>query len=389
MEVPSVFVSSTCYDLEQVRADLRDFILGLGLRPILSEYSSFPVNPDLAAVRNCLTVVRQHAEIFVLICGDRYGTVDSSGRSFTNLEYVEARAKGIPIYIFVKRKVLQALPLWRNNPDINVTNFVDSAKLLEFVQMLHDSGDHWVYPFDRADEIIGTLREQLARLFGDGLQLRQRITGNPLPAELLALDGEPLRLVLERPKGWEYRLFVATVKQQFLDVANLKYYLTQGLGAGNPVRVQPRDLVDWFHSKNNELRGLVRTVKALVEDSFQDAIGAPGQPGDASKIAHVANRFGDCYRHILEWSLEFQDLALPEEFDHLRHTAAQWPLPTLTNLEELIDSIESGLHEALENVEEGKKRVLTYEITFELSDHVADEIVKEMERLKCAGHLSD
>ena len=50
---PSVFVSSTFYDLAQVRQDLRLFFESLGMVPVLSESSSFPVDPNLGAVENC------------------------------------------------------------------------------------------------------------------------------------------------------------------------------------------------------------------------------------------------------------------------------------------------------------------------------------------------
>ena len=33
----NIFISSTCYDLSQVRQDLRDFISGLGHTPMMSE----------------------------------------------------------------------------------------------------------------------------------------------------------------------------------------------------------------------------------------------------------------------------------------------------------------------------------------------------------------
>lgn len=44
---PSIFVSSTCYDLKQIRRDIREFIeADLGYEAILSEYDSFPIDPD-------------------------------------------------------------------------------------------------------------------------------------------------------------------------------------------------------------------------------------------------------------------------------------------------------------------------------------------------------
>ena len=36
----NIFISSTCYDLSQVRPDLRDFISGLGHTPMMSEQKS-------------------------------------------------------------------------------------------------------------------------------------------------------------------------------------------------------------------------------------------------------------------------------------------------------------------------------------------------------------
>ena len=43
----NIFISSTCYDLSQVRQDLRDFISGLGYNPMMSEQNDFPIDPQL------------------------------------------------------------------------------------------------------------------------------------------------------------------------------------------------------------------------------------------------------------------------------------------------------------------------------------------------------
>lgn len=65
---PSIFVSSTCYDLKQIRQDIREFIEeDLGYEAILSEYDSFPIDPDRDTINNCLRVVEQRADIMVLI----------------------------------------------------------------------------------------------------------------------------------------------------------------------------------------------------------------------------------------------------------------------------------------------------------------------------------
>src|SRR5438034_1299966 len=77
---PSVFVSSTCYDLSQVRLDLKRFIEGFGYEAVISEHPAFPVNPQVGTVINCVNAVRDRADLFVLIVGGQYGTaVDGAG----------------------------------------------------------------------------------------------------------------------------------------------------------------------------------------------------------------------------------------------------------------------------------------------------------------------
>ena len=85
---PGVMVSSTFYDLQQQREDLRRFIQNeLGYRALLSEHSSFPVNPAINTIDNCRERVRRDADVLILVIGGRYGSVvDESAPSFTNLE---------------------------------------------------------------------------------------------------------------------------------------------------------------------------------------------------------------------------------------------------------------------------------------------------------------
>ena len=127
--LPTVFVSSTCYDLKQIRKDIKDFIEHhLGFDAILSEYDSFPLDPNIGNIQNCIRIVRERADIFILVVGNRYGHITGNGKSITNLEYINARAKGIPIYVFVDKSLLNVLPIWKNNPTIDLTNWSSVKK---------------------------------------------------------------------------------------------------------------------------------------------------------------------------------------------------------------------------------------------------------------------
>lgn len=136
---PTVFVSSTCYDLKQIREDLKEFFdENYGFHTILSEFNSFPIDPCVGTFENCLSNVDRIAEIFILIVGTRYGYETDQGKSITNLEYLHAKAKGIPIYVFVSKQLYNNLPLWRTNKDGDFSSIVDNPKIFEFVSEIYD-----------------------------------------------------------------------------------------------------------------------------------------------------------------------------------------------------------------------------------------------------------
>lgn len=106
---PSIFVSSTCYDLKQIRQDIREFIeADLGYEAILSEYDSFPIDSDKDTINNCLRVVEQRADIMVLIVGSRYGYITDHGEKALKEALGERGTPGNAEYIiYVAEKLIE------------------------------------------------------------------------------------------------------------------------------------------------------------------------------------------------------------------------------------------------------------------------------------------
>lgn len=132
----NIFVSSTCYDLSQIRSDLKDFITEIGHQPLLSEDNSFPIDARKTSVENCIDTVKNYADLFILIIGDRYGYQIENDKSITNTEFLTALEKGIPIYTFTLKKMINYLSIWRDNPSGNYSNIVDSTKYLNLLMIL-------------------------------------------------------------------------------------------------------------------------------------------------------------------------------------------------------------------------------------------------------------
>lgn len=74
MANPRVFVSSTCYDLGEVRDSLYSFIKSYNFDPVLSERGDVFYHPELHTHDSCIKEI-ENCQIFVLIIGGRFGGI--------------------------------------------------------------------------------------------------------------------------------------------------------------------------------------------------------------------------------------------------------------------------------------------------------------------------
>lgn len=379
MRKPSVFVSSTCYDLKQLRSDLRLYLENAGLDPVLSEYATFPVDPDAPTVANCRRAVERNADVFVMVIGGRYGSMTDQGKSVTNLEYVTAKAKGIPVYVFVMRSLLSILPVWRENPGGNYASVADSPKLFDFISSIQSGGDQWVFPFDDAQEIVSVLRAQLAYLFGDALELRKRASQYGVRSGKYAhLSGRELRLVIDRPEAWEYLLFSEALSRELEANADLKRDWLYNVAFGASVPGTPKNLFAYFQQKNTEASRLFTLFNTLFDQALTSGFGAPGQPGDPDAILYVASRAGAIYKAALEWKLDFLRVAVNEALAPLRSAAACLCDNAVKEVEEFASDLSTRLADALAEPK-GVRREMTIKLVLTVPDLAAFH--DELERL--------
>ena len=382
MRRPALFVSSTCYDLRQVRADLKIFAEGAGLEPLLSEHNSFPVNPDLGTVDNCLTVVNAKADIFLLIVGARYGSIVDGGKSITNLEYLTARAKGIPVYAFVARALLDLLPVWRANPSGDFTSVTDSPKLFQFITELRENGANWVFPFDTAQDIFEALRAQLAYLFMEALELRQRVrSAGALSPTLTKYPGRILRLIVERPPLWEHLLFSQALEEELKGLVDRRRDWQYGLALGRGTRMSPREFNKWLRAKIGEAQRMIETGGRIVKQALPVALGPAGVSGDVDALLHAATRLAAVYENALEWKLDFLRLDLHPELTGLRAITSRFCDNVVSDIETFSHELQDGMRQALEALKSGSSCKLQVSLTFTSCEEVVSQMQCEMERL--------
>lgn len=375
----TLFVSSTCYDLAQLRANLRDFAEAVGLEPALSELDSFPVDPSQSAIQNCLEVVRTRADLFVLVVGGRYGSMNEAGNSITNLEYLEASARGLPKYVFVKSEILSILPIWRANPNADFSSTVDTPKLFEFVSKLKDGGEVWVFPFSNAQDITNTLRKQLSYLFADCLALRAKLQPVDLPA--LQFGPESLRLYVEKPSGWEYLVFAKILQERVLSHKSKRLDLELGISFGPVIKFRDyRAALEWMSTKLPQIVQIATSLSQLLNSGIAKAVGAPGEPGDIQRIEHVASRIAEGYLQTIDWTLEFHRLAVESDLDGLMKAMSNFSSNMLAEIEEFSASLYGRLQHVFANHKPGD----TVNFTLTLTVPDTTEFHQKMQQLNDA-----
>lgn len=362
--------------------DLKRFIEGIGYEAVVSESANFPVNPQASTIENCLNAVRDRADILILIVGARYGSVVvERDRSITNLEYLEAKSKGIPVYVFITDKILQSLPIWRDNRNGDYSNFVDSPKLFEFAEYLRTESGQWVFGFNEVNDIVEKLRIQLAHLFTDALEVRGKVLGAKLSADLLNLPAEPLTILLERPPAWEYRFFAAVLRCELARLSQLRLDVKYNIRIGPVIPLDnPQDVMRWMGTQMTRVMRLVKSADKLMNEVIQEALGPPGISGDPSLLAYVGRRLAGVVEGLMQWRIDFATVKTPEDFDRLVQITAGIPIDAITKLEEIAPLLDSEIDKAEAALARGEQ--YTANVMMVLETAIPDQFHTEMDRLQ-------
>lgn len=183
MAKPRVFVSSTYYDLRHIRDRLEAFIEGFAYDPVLFESGDIPFRHDVPLDESCYAEILS-CHILILIIGGRYGSPTSEEKSnrkdevdkryefyssITRKEYLTARERDIPIFIFVEKNVLAEYETYKQNKNNSISYaHVESVNVFRLLdEIIGRERNNYVRGFDRFDDIAIWLREQWAGLFAD------------------------------------------------------------------------------------------------------------------------------------------------------------------------------------------------------------------------------
>ena len=195
-----IFVSSTCYDLDIVRGQLRTFISDFGYEPVMSDYNDVLFDYRTHTHESCVKEI-QGVDMVILIIGSRFGgkalpkaleSIDfkeinsfskstklfekTENISITQLEVLKAIEMELPIYTFIDSKVSHYHLFYEKNKHkkdfLEKVTFpsiekIETAKyIFEFINFIrHRPKNNSIVEFSRLGDIEDYLVKQWASLF--------------------------------------------------------------------------------------------------------------------------------------------------------------------------------------------------------------------------------
>lgn len=380
----NIFISSTCYDLSQVRQDLRDFISNLGYNPIISEQNDFPIEPQLDNWENCINAVKEYADIFVLIIGNKYGSVNESGKSITNTEYLTAIQKGIPIYTFSLKQMTTLLPTWERNPNADFSNVVDNNQIFEFLSDVRKKSGRWNFEFENAQDIKDTLQKQLSILFKKSLELRKIITSSPYEDLFAKISSKALNIILQKEEGFDIKFFMQVLQDGITDCRDLKNDYQYSIIL-KPIheRRHFNELLFWLRQKIDEIWSYIDSLHKL-SDAFKTFYKENDNESDLRGLYYVASTYVELYANLLKWGTAVKGMVVPDECKKLMEILSGMPSSILMEMEKYPSDSMKKIPLCIEKIKNGtieKGDMIQFPFEIDIPDNFLTTYKKELNRI--------
>lgn len=167
MAVPRVFISSTFYDLKQVRFNIGDFIKNLGYEAVMHERSGVAYTQNEPLEQDCYHELAS-CDIVVCVIGNHFGSRSAGNELSITMNEIQTAIKNRKkVYIFIAKDVYIENRTYEYNKENGnfKSAYTDNLKIHEFISELKNNNRVLIESFDTTDEIISTLKLQFAGLF--------------------------------------------------------------------------------------------------------------------------------------------------------------------------------------------------------------------------------
>lgn len=162
----TIFISSTCYDIKDLRAEVEIFLKEKGHKLLLSDRANFPLSIGTHRHDVCIQNVGQ-CDLFVLIIDSRFGApyYKDPNISITWAEFKEAIRTGRKIIAFVRQNLFNERQSCRHNQKKGNSFdpfFADNIKTFDLIDEVQKHGDGiWMQQFENSVQV----KEKLENMY--------------------------------------------------------------------------------------------------------------------------------------------------------------------------------------------------------------------------------
>lgn len=185
-----VFVSSTCYDLIDLRAEIKSFLKQNKVLPIMSdELDSEFVVYDTNSIETCLVNLR-NCDTVILILSQRYGAslykAGFGDFSATHLEYLEAVKENKKIICFVRDRLEADYSHYKKTGKTEGLSWIDKKdiKIFEILEqhkkLSNNEKNNWYFLFKNSLDIKTRLSIEFKNNFSQ-IRLNYLIENDKMP----------------------------------------------------------------------------------------------------------------------------------------------------------------------------------------------------------------
>src|SRR5262245_46593008 len=165
-----VFVSSTCYNLRDLRAAIRAWLKQLGLTPLMSDEGGFPHIDGMPPYATCLRALEE-CPLVIVVIDRRYGMSfqdwgpypQFKGCSSTHAELRHELDSGKRVLVYVHVVVCNFYEAWRKNRQAFETVFpqdFDKATLHILHELKQRDPVPWMEHFSDVTELLQSLNAE-------------------------------------------------------------------------------------------------------------------------------------------------------------------------------------------------------------------------------------
>lgn len=366
----NIFISSTCKDLHQDRLVLKNGIENLGHNVILSESFTFPIDPTKNTIDNCIDIVRNEADILILLIKDNYGCiVPRTGRSITHMELQTAQDKGIPIYTFTNSETLRQKVLLEGQ----LNEDSEFLKVCKFIDEVRQERSLWNFEYSGVDDILNTIKTQLSILMKHSLSARNKVDAIDKKWIFPHISPEAYRVLVYKEKNYVERFFFQVMKDEMERYSNLRIdYKYTNLFDFDYSQKRLSEFIYWIKDVWDELIYYIKS-EIRLEKAFSDSYRS--EESDFRKLFYVAQQFADRYADLLRLGIHLKSEYVYPEYASVQNRITAIVDDAISQMEYLpLSALEAINKNIEEEINTGKEITETIEFPDIIS--IPDEDMK-------------